>query len=111
MLLVFWYCHKRGKEMRLEKERDLTEKEVEQLEKEYAAMDAENRPTIDPDERPTTTAPDGASMEEVQAGMREVQEARQTVRDLNEAAEAEAESAPGPSSLGTTVQPAEKTGS
>ena len=31
LLLVFWYCHKRGREVRLEKERLLTEAEIEAL--------------------------------------------------------------------------------
>jgi hypothetical protein len=97
LLLVFWYCYKRGKEVRLEKERRLTEEEVARLEKEHEAAT--------PSETPTTTAPEGASMEDVEAGMREVQEARR--------AAAEPDEAPGltsPSALSTTVQPAEQTG-
>lgn len=31
LLFVFWYCHKRGREVRLEKDRLLTEAEVETL--------------------------------------------------------------------------------
>jgi len=94
LLLVFWYCHKRGREVRLEKERLLTEAEVANLEKEYA-----------PTEQPTTTAPAGASMEDVEAGIREVESIRRAV--------AEPDVAPGltsPSALSTTVQPAEQVG-
>lgn len=97
LLLVFWYCHKRGKEVRLEKERQLTESEVAQLEKSYQGSSST--------EVPTTTAPDGASMEDVEAGIREVEEARRAV--------AEPDAAPGltsPSALSTTVQPAEQVG-
>jgi hypothetical protein len=65
LLFVFWYCHKRGREERLEKERELTEAEVKELDEAYANMST--------NEIPTTTAASGASMAEVQAGMREVQ--------------------------------------
>ena len=94
LLLVFWYCHKRGREVRLEKERLLTEAEVGKLEKAYGST-----------EHPTTTAPEGASMDEVEAGMREVEELRR--------ATAEPDEPPGltsPSALGTTIQPAEQVG-
>ncbi|KAI4129281.1 MAG: hypothetical protein LQ338_002290 [Usnochroma carphineum] len=62
LLFVFWYCHKRGKEVRLEKERALTEKEMAELDEKLAADDTTPRPT-------TTTAPEGADIEEVRAGM------------------------------------------
>ncbi|KAL2433574.1 hypothetical protein ABEF95_006298 [Exophiala dermatitidis] len=65
LLFVFWYCHKRGREVRLEKERQLTEEEVDKLETEYKAQHQH------PDSVPTTTASKGASMEEVKAGMEE----------------------------------------
>lgn len=68
LLFVFWYCYKRGKETRLEKERELTEQEVQRVEAEYKAKH--------PGEVYTTTAPPGASMEEVQAGIEEVSAAR-----------------------------------
>ena len=97
ILLVFWYCHKRGREVRLEKERRLTEVEVSQLEKEYAAMN--------PEEYPTTTAPEGSSIEEVEAGMKEVQEARRIAAEQNAAGGENL-----PSTLNTTVQPAETVG-
>ncbi|EXJ83010.1 hypothetical protein A1O3_06827 [Capronia epimyces CBS 606.96] len=63
LLFVFWYCHKRGREVRLEKERQLTEEEVGQLDAEYKAQHLQ--------EVPTTTAEKGASMEEVKAGIDE----------------------------------------
>lgn len=62
LLFVFWYCHKRGKEVRLEKERLLSEAEIAALERDIATD-----PNMQP---PTTTAPEGASMEEVTSGMR-----------------------------------------
>lgn len=80
LLFVFWYCHKRGREVRLEKERKLTEEEVGKLDSEYKAQHG--------DEVPTTTAEKGATMEQVQAGMKEV-EAVKAVQ-----AEAVAETAP-----------------
>lgn len=68
LLFVFWYCYKRGKEVRLEKERQLTEQEVEKLDADFKAKH--------PGEIPTTTAEKGASMEDVQAGIQEVQAAK-----------------------------------
>ncbi|KAL8923872.1 MAG: hypothetical protein Q9172_002925 [Xanthocarpia lactea] len=62
LLFVFWYCHKRGKEVRLEKERALTEKEMAELDEKLAADDTTPRQT-------TTTAPEGADIDEVRAGM------------------------------------------
>jgi len=100
LLFVFWYCHKRGREVRLEKERKLTEKEVEQLEKDYA----ENPGDID-----TTTAPEGATIDEVQAGMIEVAAAREAA--ANSEMEDDASKAAPLSTLGTTVQPVEHIGS
>jgi hypothetical protein len=55
--------------VRLEKERQLTEEEVQKLDVEFRADN--------PGERPTTTAKEGASIEDVKAGMREVENARQ----------------------------------
>ena len=68
LLFVFWYCHKRGKEVRLDKERQLTESEVEKLDEEFKGHG---------DEIPTTTAEKGASIEEVQAGIKEVEIAKE----------------------------------
>lgn len=61
---MFWYCHKRGKEVRLEKERALTEKEMAELDERLAADDTTPGQTTT-----TTTAPEGADIEEVRAGM------------------------------------------
>jgi hypothetical protein len=70
LLFVFWYCYKRGKETRLEKERDLTQQEVDRLDQEYKVTH--------PTERYTTTAEPNASMEEVKAGIDKVDLAKQT---------------------------------
>ena len=56
LLLVFWYCHKRGREVRLEKERLLTEAEVEAL----------NEPSSSTQ---TTPAAEGAPIDQVEAGL------------------------------------------
>ena len=53
---MFWYCHKRGREVRLEKERLLTEAEVEAL----------NEPSSS---NQTTTAAEGAPIDQVEAGL------------------------------------------
>jgi hypothetical protein len=68
LLLVFWYYYKRGRDVRLEKERQVTEEKVAKLEKEYEAT---SRSGI-----LITTAPEGASIEHVEAGMREVEEVK-----------------------------------
>lgn len=73
LLFVFWYCHKRGREVRLEKQRQLTEEEVEKLDADYKARN--------PDGVPMTTAAEGASMEEVEAGVREVDAMKSTGAD------------------------------
>ncbi|KEF60885.1 uncharacterized protein A1O9_02448 [Exophiala aquamarina CBS 119918] len=75
LLFVFWYCHKRGKEVRLEKERQLTEQEVEKLDDEYKSKH--------PGETPTTTAEKGASMEDVQAGIKQVEAAKAAAADAS----------------------------
>lgn len=69
LLIVFWYCHKRGREVRLEKERELTEQEVKQLEKEWEESQGSNRGTGSSMPPTTTTAPPGAAMDEVRAGV------------------------------------------
>ena len=91
LLFVFWYCHKRGKEVRLEKERELTEHEVEQLDQEYRAAH--------PEEILTTTAEPGASAEDVKAGIEEAQEAKRSPP------EAEAEPAAGTQDTDTRPVP------
>jgi len=77
LLFVFWYCHKRGKEVRLETERKLTEQEVEKLDEEYKSKH--------PGEIPTTTAEKGASMEDVQTGIKEVEAAKAAAANNNAA--------------------------
>lgn len=71
LLIVFWYCYKRGKEVRLEKERELTEQEVEELERDWKNEHPNDESWLD---RPhttstTTTAPPGATMDQVKAGI------------------------------------------
>jgi len=77
LLFVFWYCHKRGWEEWLEKEREPTEKEVTELEESYRNMNTSDIPT--------TTAPAGASIAEIQAGMREVETIKQEETEENAA--------------------------
>lgn len=93
LLFVFWYCHKRGREVRLEKERSLTEEEMQKLDVEYRAEH--------PDEHPTTTAEQGASIEDVKAGMQEVEAAKQAV----EVPEAPTEVEPKPVPVPPTTVP------
>ena len=88
LLFVFWYCHKRGRETRLEKERLLTEAEIAQMEKEIA-----NDPAMKPlATEPTTTAPEGASIEQVHAGM---QRPGNTIAEGEEPKEGQAQYAEG----------------
>lgn len=70
LLFVLWYCHKRGREVRLENERLVTEDEINKLNEE--AGEGKIRPT----ETLTTTAPQGASSEEIREGVRKVEQAR-----------------------------------
>lgn len=79
LLFVFWYCHKRGKEVRLEKERELTEQEVERLDTEYKAT----HPDL------TTTADRDAPMDQVKAGIDEVELAKQTAATTEAASSTE----------------------
>ena len=65
LLFVFWYCHKRGREVRLEKERLLTEAEIAALH--------DDVPTTSSNAPPTTTAPPGAPIEQVEAGMKDAE--------------------------------------
>ncbi|KAJ5692877.1 hypothetical protein N7462_002300 [Penicillium macrosclerotiorum] len=70
LLFVLWYCHKRGREVRLENERLVTEEEIQKLNEN--AGEGRIRPT----ETLTTTAPRGAPADEVRAGVRRAEEAR-----------------------------------
>ncbi|KAJ5792749.1 uncharacterized protein N7503_008727 [Penicillium pulvis] len=70
LLFVLWYCHKRGREVRLENERLVTEEEINRMNEDPS--EARIRPT----ETFTTTAPQGASAEEIREGVRKVEQAR-----------------------------------
>lgn len=69
-MFVLWYCHKRGREVRLENERLVTEEEINKLNQDTSEG------LIRPTETLTTTAPQGASSEEIREGVRKVEEAR-----------------------------------
>lgn len=88
LLFVFWYCHKRGREVRLEKERELTDEEVQKLDVEYRSEHA--------NENLTTTAAAGASIEEVKAGMKEVEAAKEAVETPDQPVEVEPKPVPVP---------------
>ncbi|KAL9631387.1 MAG: hypothetical protein Q9164_005925 [Protoblastenia rupestris] len=61
LLFVFWYCHKRGREVRLEKERLLTESEIAKLD-DGILIASQSVPIM-------TDVPEGAPMDEVEAGI------------------------------------------
>ncbi|RAL07118.1 uncharacterized protein BO97DRAFT_357212 [Aspergillus homomorphus CBS 101889] len=73
LLFVLWYCHKRGREVRLENERLVTEEEIGKLND-----DSTDHDRIRNTETLTTTAPQGASVTEVRQGIEEAQQARET---------------------------------
>ncbi|KAL4765387.1 uncharacterized protein BDW70DRAFT_127625 [Aspergillus foveolatus] len=84
LLFVLWYCHKRGREARLENERLVTEEEIEKMNQESAegtvaetGMRTETAPPIRSTETLTTTAAQGASTSEVRRGIKEAQEAQE----------------------------------
>ncbi|RJE20769.1 hypothetical protein PHISCL_06888 [Aspergillus sclerotialis] len=77
LLFVLWYCHKRGREVRLENERIVTEQEMQKMNE---AVDGQIRPT----ETFVTTAPQGASVEQVREGVQEAQETREMVEPVAE---------------------------
>ncbi|KAL5340134.1 hypothetical protein BJX70DRAFT_362263 [Aspergillus crustosus] len=83
LLFVLWYCHKRGREVRLENERLVTEEEIEKLNQESTD---EPGSQIRSTETLTTTAAQGASLAEIREGIKEAQRAR----EKKDAAEAEA---------------------
>lgn len=72
---MLWYCHKRGREVRLENERIVTEQEIAKMNEEAAA----ERP-IRATETLTTTAPRGAPADSIRDGVREVEQAPETAR-------------------------------
>ncbi|BCS22149.1 uncharacterized protein APUU_30374S [Aspergillus puulaauensis] len=76
LLFVLWYCHKRGREVRLENERLVTEEEIEKMNQDSsdgAGTESQIRST----ETLTTTAAQGASASEVREGIKEAQKARE----------------------------------
>ncbi|QQK47295.1 Monoacylglycerol lipase ABHD12 [Penicillium digitatum] len=70
LLFVLWYCHKRGREVRLENERLVTEEEITRLNQDTSEG------LIRPTETLTTTALPGATSDEIRKGVRKVEEAR-----------------------------------
>lgn len=77
VLLVLWYCHKRGREVRLENERLVTDAEVAQLNETYNQQIRET-------ETLSTVAPPGASVQEVRDGIERVQQARESASQADE---------------------------
>ncbi|PWY66563.1 hypothetical protein BO83DRAFT_319793 [Aspergillus eucalypticola CBS 122712] len=85
LLFVLWYCHKRGREVRLENERLVTEEEIGKLNDESPEGKIRNTETL------TTTAPRGASAAEIRQGVKEVQQAREAATTTNDAKDKENE--------------------
>ncbi|KAJ5360823.1 hypothetical protein N7517_010014 [Penicillium concentricum] len=86
LLFVLWYCHKRGREVRLENERLVTEEEIAKLNEDTSEG------LIRPTETLTTTAPPGASSDEIREGVRKVEEARAAPVESAAPTEVESES-------------------
>ncbi|KAJ9293011.1 hypothetical protein DTO271G3_8146 [Paecilomyces variotii] len=70
LLFVLWYCHKRGREVRLENERIVTEEEIQRLNEQSSDDRIRSTETL------TTMAPQGAELEEVRRGVQQAREAR-----------------------------------
>lgn len=70
VLIALWYCYKRGREVRLENERLVTEAEINK-------MNEESEQHIRPTETLSTTAPRDASISDVRDGIEQIQKARQ----------------------------------
>lgn len=70
VLLALWYCHKRGKEVRLENERLVTEAEIAKMNEEYEQH-------IRPTETLSTIAPIDAPISDVRDGVEQVRKARE----------------------------------
>ncbi|PYH32911.1 uncharacterized protein BO87DRAFT_377973 [Aspergillus neoniger CBS 115656] len=85
LLFVLWYCHKRGREVRLENERLVTEEEIGKLNDESPEGKIRNTETL------TTTAPRGASAADIRQGVKEVQQAREAATTTNDAKDKENE--------------------
>lgn len=81
LLFVLWYCHKRGKEVRLENERIVTEQEIQKMNEEFASGERQIRAT----ETLTTTASRGASADAIRDGVKEVEQARESEQEPAEA--------------------------
>ncbi|KAL2863683.1 uncharacterized protein BJX67DRAFT_363183 [Aspergillus lucknowensis] len=75
LLFILWYCHKRGREVRLENERLVTGEEIEKLNQEAPNGGV---PQIRSTETLTTTAAQGASITEVREGIKEAQRDRES---------------------------------
>ncbi|KAJ5815953.1 hypothetical protein N7447_008186 [Penicillium robsamsonii] len=86
LLFVLWYCHKRGREVRLENERLVTEEEIAKLNEDTSEG------LIRPTETLTTTALPGASSDEIREGVRKVEEARAAPVEFAAPTEVESES-------------------
>ncbi|KAL5000296.1 hypothetical protein BDV10DRAFT_163145 [Aspergillus recurvatus] len=102
LLFVLWYCHKRGREVRLENERLVTEEEIEKMNQESAEGTTETgtgtAPQIRSTETLTTTAAQGASVSEIREGIKEAQKAREKktkARALAAGEQAQKEDKPG----------------
>ncbi|KAL4781829.1 hypothetical protein BJX76DRAFT_334265 [Aspergillus varians] len=102
LLFVLWYCHKRGREVRLDNERLVTEEEIEKINQE-SSDGTGTTSQIRSTETLTTTAGQGASVSEIREGIKEAQEARekkvpaseeQTQTETQEEREKENESRP-----------------
>ncbi|KAL2834923.1 hypothetical protein BDW59DRAFT_136821 [Aspergillus cavernicola] len=97
LLFVLWYCHKRGREVRLGNERLVTEEEIEKMNQESADGTV---PQIRSTETLTTTAAQGASIAEIREGIKEAQKAIESKgsaddkNDKNEAKEEGQDTAP-----------------
>ncbi|KAJ9220963.1 hypothetical protein DTO027B5_7054 [Paecilomyces variotii] len=70
LLFVLWYCHKRGREVRLENERIVTEEEIQRMNEQSSDDRIRSTETL------TTMAPQGAELEEVRRGVQQAREAR-----------------------------------
>ncbi|GFF41421.1 hypothetical protein IFM61606_07826 [Aspergillus udagawae] len=90
LLFVLWYCHKRGREVRLENERLVTEEEISRLNED--STDGRIRPT----ETLVTTAAPGASAAEIREGVKEAQQAGQSATATAERGQDESTPTPAP---------------
>ncbi|BCR84773.1 uncharacterized protein ACHE_20231A [Aspergillus chevalieri] len=99
LLFVLWYCHKRGREVRLENERLVTEEEIRKMNEQMASEERPIRAT----ETLTTTAPPGAAADMIRDGVREVERTRETVRTSTANPEATEAEVAGHGTSGTEV--------